>query len=223
MEGERPDPDEEYWDREYPDPEEVEELASLPDTEGPATSGGLRIPGVLKITAAFMAFAMLGSILLSTLGPLGRGGGRTETPSSTTAQEAEAYQRWIATQVSAALAKSGMAGQARFLGVQFDGSDGSIEQPIVGILAEGAGSQDTIASAALQSSSIATLQRLFADERAQSVTLAWFRPASNSESSQADLDFILAVGMLRGTAEDIDWKRLASEDLRTVADLYQEA
>ena len=218
MEGERPDPDEEYWDREYPDPEELEELAGPPDTEGPPASGGFHVPGLLKVITVLMALTFLGSVLLPILGPLISKGDPTETSPNPT--ETQAYEQWISRQVSAAMAESPATGRARFLGVQFDNS---VQHPVVGILVEGVEPQSPFPTAALQSPSIAVLQRLFADERSQSVTLVWVQPALASESGQPSPDIILVVGMLRQTAQGLDWTNLAAEDLRNVADLYDEA
>ena len=220
MEGERPDPDEEYWDREYPDSEEIKELAGLPDAQDPSASGRFHVPGLLKVITVFMCLVFVGSVLFTALGPLISRGDRTETSSNATAQEMQAYEQWISSQVSAAIAESAAAGQAWFLGVQFDDS---IQHPIVGILVEEVGPQNPFPTAALQSPSIAVLQRLFADERGQSVTLAWVRPAPTSENGQSSPDIILVVGMLRQTAQGLDWTHLAAEDLRNVADFYEEA
>ena len=86
----------------------------------------------------------------------------------------------------------------------------------------GGDSLGAFSTAALQSSSVAILQRLFADERAQSVTLAWLRPTRAIGDDQPTQDVILVVGMLRQTAQGVDWTHLADEDLRKVADLYRE-
>ena len=220
LEEERPTPYTKYWDREYPDPEEIKELAGLPEAEDPSASGRFHVPGLLKVITVFISLVFVGSIFSSLLIPLISREDHTETSSNAIAQEPQAYEHWISSQVSTALAGSAATGQARFLGVQFDGS---IQHPIVGILVEGAESQNSFPTAALQSPSIAVLQRLFADERGQSVTLVWVRPAPASENDQSSLDIILMVGMLRQTAQDLDWTHLTVEDLQNVADLYEEA
>ncbi len=221
LEGERPDPDEEHWNREYPDPEELEDLADLPDTEGSSASGGFPVPGLLKVITVLMSLAFVGSLLLPILEPLISKGDRIETTPNATAQETREYEQWISRQVNTAMAESPAAGRARFLGVQFDGSP---QHPVIGILVEGVGPQSFFPTAALQSPSIAVLQRLFADERSQSVTLTWVRPALVSENDQPspDIILILVVGMLRQTAQGLDWTDLDAEDLRNVADLYEE-
>ena len=220
MEGERPDPDEEYWDREYPAPEESEELADPPGAEGSSAPGGSHLPGFLKVITILVSLVFLGSVLLPILGPLISKGDRTEATPNATAQETQAYEHWISSQVSTALAGSAAVGQARFLGVQFDNS---VQHPVIGILVEEVEPQSPFPTAALQSTSIAVLQRLFADERSQSVTLAWVQPALARENGQPSPDIILVVGMLRQTAQSLDWTNLAAEDLRNVADLYKEA
>ncbi|MFH1560413.1 MAG: hypothetical protein ABID84_03265 [Chloroflexota bacterium] len=219
MIGKHPGLGEEYQDWEYPDPEEVEELANLPLDEEPPSSGGLRIPILLKIVGVLMLLAFVGSLLLPVLGSPAGSGDQAVAPSHNTAQEFQAYQQWIESSVSAALREWGAVGQARFLGVQF--SD-SIQDPVVGILAEGLNPRNGPDRATLQSYSIAVLQRLFADERAQSVTLAWLGPGADSGNDQSLREVILMVGMLRNTAQGIDLAHLRAEDLRKVADYYQE-
>jgi len=220
LKGEWPDPDEQYRDRTYPNPEEAEKQANLPDAEEPSASGGFHVPGLLKIISVLIVLAFVGSILLTTLTPLIGSGDRPEPSSSAAAQEDPAYEKWIGARVSAALAESGTAGQARFLGVQFDDS---IQHPIVGVLAEGIDPQNPFPTDDLQSSSLAILQRLFDDERAQSVTLAWLLSAHTSGNGQSTQVVIMMIGMLRQTAQGIDWTHLGAEDLRNVADLYWEA
>jgi hypothetical protein len=54
------------------------------------------------------------------------------------------------------------------------------------------------------------------------VTLAWIGPADDGGSGQSLGQVILMVGMLRQTAQGINWSFLRAEDLRNVADFYQE-
>jgi hypothetical protein len=117
------------------------------------------------------------------------------------------------------LNESGATGQVLLLGVQFGDS---IHDPTIGILAEGLDPRSGPGRSALQTHSIAVLQRLFADERAQSVTLAWLGPTADSGSGQSLSQVILMVGMLRRTAQGINWAYLGAEDLPKVADFYQE-
>ena len=215
----RPGPGDDYQDWEYPDPKDVEELANLPYDEGPASSGGRAIPVFLKIFGAIMLLAFVGSLLLPVLGSPGSDGNHTGASSGNTNSEVQAYQQWIGSSVSAALNDSGATGRVQFLGVQFGDS---IQDPTVGILAEGLDPQSGPGRSALQSHSIAVLQRLFTDERTQSVTLAWFGPASDSGIGQSLGEVLLMVGMLRHTAQGINWSYLRAEDLRNVADFYQE-
>jgi len=215
----RPGPGGEYQDWEYPDPKDVEDMANLPFDEEPSSSRGFAIPMILKIFGALMLLAFVGSLLLPVLGSPDGSGHNTGTSSGNTTQEAQVYQQWIGSSVSAALNESGATGHVQFLGVQF--SD-SIQDPTIGILAEGLDPQSGPGMSALQSHSIAVLQRLFADERAQSVTLAWLGPYTDSGSGQPLREVILMVGMLRQTAQGINWPYLRAEDLQNVADYYQE-
>jgi hypothetical protein len=216
----RPDPGDEYRDWEYPDPKDIEEMSNLPFNEGTSSSKGLVIPVFLKLFGAIMLLAFVGSLLLPVLEPLTGGGNRTGTSSGTTTQEIQAYQQWIGSSVSSALNDSGTTGQVQFLGVQFGDS---IQDPTIGILAEGLDPQSSPGKSALQNYSIAVLQRLFSDERAESVTLAWLGPATDSEGGQSFGQVILMIGMLKETAQSINWAYLRADDLRNIADYYHES
>ena len=63
------------------------------------------------------------------------------------------------------------------------------------------------------------LRRVFNDDRADRVTLAWLWDPPG-ESSQ---EIVLLVGMVRRTAESIDWSYIRASDLPRLADEYQEA
>ena len=212
-------PGDEYQDWEYPDPKDVEELANLPFDEESSSSRGHAIPVILKIVGGLMFLAFVGSLLLPVLGPLTGSRNNTGTSSGNTNLEVQAYQQWIGNSVSAALNQSGAPGHVQFIGVQFGDS---FQDPTIGILAEGLDPQNGPGRSALQSHSIAVLQRLFADERAQSVTVAWIGPPTDSGSGQSLGQVLLMVGMLRQTAQGINWAYLRAEDLRNIADYYQE-
>ena len=66
------------------------------------------------------------------------------------------------------------------------------------------------------------LHGLFADERAQSVTLVWLGSTTDNVSGEPVQEVVLMIGMLRDTAESIDWVSIGPEDLRYMADYYQE-
>ena len=216
----RPDPGDEYQDWEYPDPKEVESLANLPLEDEPPSSGGPRIP-IMKIGVTLMLLAFVGSLLLPLLGLLTGGGDNSGTD---TTQADQTYQRWIDGRVSEvlsgyALSMYGGDGQVRYLGVQFGDS---IQEPIVGILSERTDLESGSGIGALQGYSMAVLHGLFADERAQSVTVVWLGYTTDNVSGEPVQEVVLMIGMLRDTAEGIDWASIGPADLRYVADYYQE-
>ena len=163
-----------------------------------------------------MFLAFIGSLFLPLLG-LFTGGGDQRGISTT--QEDQAYQQWIGSNVSAALSGYGGLGLVQYLGVQFGDST---QGPIIGLLVEGLDPQSDSGRGALQSYSIEVLRRLFTDERAQSATLVWLGPASDSGSGELRQEVFLMVGMLRQTAQGISWATMGPADLRYVADYYQE-
>jgi len=211
----RPDPDEEYREWEYPDPEDVADLANLPFEDEPQSSGRPRIP-IMKIGGAFMLLAFVGSLLLPLLGLLNSGGEQSGTD---TTLEDQVYQQWIGSSVSAALNGYEGGDQVQYLGVQFGDS---VQDPIVGILSEDVDTRSGSGIVTLQGYSLAVLQDMFSDERAQSVTLVWLGSTIDSIGGKSTQEVVVMIGMLRQTAEGIDWASIGPADLRYVADFYQE-
>ena len=212
-----PGPGEHYHDWEYPDPQDIEELADSP-LDGPSPSGRSGISILLKAFVGLMALGLVGSLLLPALGPLANSGENGETSPSNTTEASQAYQQWIESSVSSALGGSGGEGQVQFLGVRFDDS---LRDPIIGIQSERVDLPGSSGMDSLHGYSIAVLQSLFDDERARSATLVWLEPASAGGSGETSPEVILVVGMLRQTAQVIDWAGIGPADLRIVADYYQ--
>ena len=219
MPGKHPTHDEEYQDWEYPTPEEISDLNTLPFTDEPSSSLGTRMPVLLKIVGTLSLLAFVGSLLVPVLGALVGHGNQTGSSTGKTTQESQVYQQWIWSSISAVLSESSGLGQVLYLGVEFGDS---VQDVVVGIELERTDLRSNPKRGALQSTSIAILQRLFADERAESVTLAWLRPIDDTERGESHREVVLTVGMLRQTADKTDWANLRGEDLRYVADHYQE-
>ena len=215
MRGSNPGPDGEYQDWEFPDPDEVEELSNLPEPEGPPTIAGFPVSFLLKIIAFFIIAGLVGSLVLPVLQPLG-GARPSESPVIDTNQDIADYHGWLTDSVSRALDDSRNTAEAQFLGVQF-GESG--HDPIIGIQAEGYDPVSAFPSAILHNPSNEVLKRVFADDRAERVTLAWLWSAPGESSQQ----IVLLVSMLRSTADGIDWAYMRAADLPRLADEYQEA
>jgi hypothetical protein len=213
-----PGPGDQYHDWEYPDPQDIEDLVD-PLFDRPSPSEGPGISVLLKIVVGLMALGLVGSLLLPVLAPLMDSGTQGETSSRNPTEASQVYQQWIESSVNSALGGYGGASQVQFLGVQFDDS---ILNPIIVIQSERVDLLGSPGMDALHGYSIAVLQSLFADERAQRATLMWVEPAAYSGSGETSPDVILIVGMLRQTAQGIEWTSIGPSDLRYVADYYQE-
>jgi hypothetical protein len=211
-------PGDEYQDWEYPDQKDIEELSTIPFGDEPP-SGGSRMSMLLKVAGSIMLLSFVVSLLAPMLGSLSGGGDQAGTSSDNTAQDTQAYELWIGSTVNAALSEWGALGHVHYIGIQFDNS---ARDPVIGFLVEGLDPQSGSGRDSLQSYSVAVLERLFADERAQSVTLAWLRPVADSGSSESTKEVVLLVGVLRDTALAIDWENLRAEDLPGVVEFYQE-
>ena len=219
MRGRNPGPDGDYQDWEFPDPDEVEELSNLPEPEGPPTIAGFPVSFLLKIIAFFIIAGLVGSLVLPVLQPLG-GARPQESPVIDINQDIADYHGWLTDSVSRALDDSRNTAEAQFLGVQF-GESG--HDPIIGIQADGYDPVSAFPSAILHNPSIEVLKRVFADDRAERVTLAWLWTVPGDGSGESTQQLVLLVTILRETADSIDWAYMRAADLPRLADEYQEA
>jgi|GEM_PF-2593414 hypothetical protein len=206
----RSDPGDEYEDWEYPDPRDIEDLEDLHSS--PRKSG----ISILKIGGALMFLAFIGATLLPLLGLLDGDGDSSDT---TAVLEDQVYQQWIGSSVNASLREYGGAGQVQYLGTQFGDS---VQDPIVGMVSNGIDLQNSADIGTLHGYIMVVLEGLFADDRAQRVTVVWFETALDSESGKLTQEIVLMVGMLRQTAQSIDWDDIVPAELRQIADYYQE-
>ncbi len=210
-----PNPDDDYQDWEFPDPDEIEELSNLPEPEGPATIAGIPVSFLLKAIAFFIIVGLIGSLALPVIEPL-RGVRQPEAQTIPANPDIADYHLWLDDSVLRALDDSSNTARARYLGVRF-GESG--RDPIIGVLAEGYDPTSAFPSAILHNPSIEVLRRIFNDDRAERVTLAWLW----DPPGEAGQEIVMLVGMLRSTAESIDWSYMRASDLPRLADEYQEA
>ena len=156
--------------------------------------------------------------MLPVLQPLG-GARPAESPILDTNRDVAEYHAWLNDNVTKGLEDSSNASRAEYLGIQF-GESG--HDPIIGILAQGYDPVSSYPSAILNAPSVEVLKRVFEDERAERVTLAWLWSAPGT-SEDSTPEIVLLVTMLRETARGIDWAYMRAADLPRVADQYQEA
>ena len=216
-------PGDEYQEWEYPDPKDVEDLNELVEDDDPESQSGSRLPSLRQTIIGIVLLTFAGSLLLPFLPALGQGQGAAEqvdVPSAAgnTDEELIIYDEWIESNVYAGLREWGAADRVQYLGVQFNGS---IQSPIIGLQVETLDPESGAGIPMLQSYSIEIFDRVFGDERAQSVILAWFRPAAAGGEAPG-LEEVMLVGMLSQTAQGIDWANLRAEDIRGLADLYRD-
>jgi hypothetical protein len=216
-------PGDEYQEWEYPDPKDVEELDDLLEDDDPESRRESRLPSLRQTIVGIVLLTFVGSLLLPFLPSLGQGQGAAEqvdVPPATgnTAEEFRIYDEWIESNVYAGLREWGATDRVQYLGVQFNDS---IQYPVIGLQVEALDPEGGAGVPMLQSYSIEIFDRVFGDERARSVVLAWFRPAAAGGDSPG-LEEVMLVGMLSQTAQGIDWANLSAEDLRGVADLYRD-
>jgi len=219
MLGKRPADDEEYHDWEYPDPEDVEDLARLQSDYEASRPNGSNMPIILKIFGGLMILAFALSLFLPVFEPLFRNNDQTGASLTNEIPEEETYREWIRNNVGTALSGHDGVGQVRFIGVEFGNS---IQDPVVGILSQGIDIQSNAGRNTIQNYSITVFESIFTDMRAQSVTLAWLVPVADSGMGEQVREIVLVVGMLRQTANGIRWTSMGPADLRYVADYYQE-
>ena len=205
-------PGDEYQDWEYPDPKDVEELDEFLDDDDPESRRGSRLPSLRQTIIGIVLLTFAGSLLLPFLPSLGQSPGAAEqvdVPPATgnTAEEFRIYDEWIESNVYAGLREWGATDRVQYLGVQFNDS---IQYPVIGLQVEALDPEGGAGVPMLQSYSIEIFDRVFGDERAQSVILAWFRPDAAGGDSPG-LEEVMLVGMLSQTAQGIDWANLSAE------------
>ena len=212
-------PGDEYQDWEYPDPRDVEDLSELPvvDEPRPQRQG---LFALKMVVVGIVAVSLVGSLMVPLLGSIGGGAAPAEvTPGNAVSEEAAAYGAWLEQSVDTALREWGAGNQAQYLGVQFDISD---TDPIVGMRVDGLDPTSDSARFSMQSYSIAILGRIFDDPRADSVTLFWYSLAGDDGSGSARLQAAMVVGVVRQTADGIEWSNLGAGDLADAVDLYRD-
>jgi hypothetical protein len=216
VDDEQIEPNKQYLEKEYPDLDEVEELEML--SEYDETHDVRRSPfaGVLKVLAVLMGVVFIVSILLPALGPLLRDDQRQTEDSS---MQEPLYMQWIVERVDVVLSQSELGRGSQVLGVQFNES---IDHPVIGVLVPRLDHTVSFPTRALQNSSIVIFQRMFEDERARSVTLAWFTPAISEKGGESLRELVLVVGLVRQTAEEVEWSEIKAENLRQAVDFYEE-
>ncbi len=212
-------PGDEYEEWEYPDPRDVEELANRPIMDEPR-SESRGFASLKMVVVGVVAVSLVASLALPVL--LAGGGGSQPAPVSpgrVTTEETAEYSAWLEQSVGAALREWGAQGQARYLGTQFDIS---ATDPVIGVRVDGLDPTTGSAKSAMQSYSIAILGRIFDDGRADSVTLFWYNLAAGADGGQAQLQAAMVVGLVRQTADGIDWASLRAAELAEAVDLYRD-
>ena len=210
-------PGDEYQDWEYPDPKDVEELANRPIMDEPRSES--RGFATLKmVVVGVVAVSLVASLMLPLLMSRNNPQPADVNPGPVLTEETAAYSAWLEQSVGASLREWGAQGQAQYLGVQFDisGTD-----PVIGVRVDGLNPTTDSAKSAMQSYSIAILGRIFGDGRADSVTLFWYSLATGEDGSP-QLQAAMVVGLVRQTADGIDWSNLRAADLADAVDLYRD-
>ena len=211
-------PGDEYEEWEYPDPKDVEDLADRPILDKPRTeSKGF---STLKmVVVGIVAASLIGSLMIPLLAsPRGGPSPQEVTPATGLSEEAAAYDAWLQRSVDSALREWGAQGQAQYLGAEFEISD---TDPIIGLRVDGLDPTTDSARSAMQNYSIAILGRIFADQRADSATLFWYN-LNTAADGRSQLQAAMVVGLVRQTAEVIDWSNLRATELENAVDLYRD-
>ena len=211
-------PGDEYEDWEYPDPRDVEDLADRPIVDKPRTES--RGFSTLKmVVVGVVAASLIGSLMIPLLmSPRGAAPPEQVTPAVGLSEAAVAYDAWLQRSVDAAFREWGAQGQAQYLGAEFEISD---TDPIIGLRVDGLDPTTDAARTVLQNYSIAILGRIFADPRADSATLFWYNLSTGTDG-RSQLQAAMVVGLVRQTADVIDWSSLRAEELENAVDLYRD-
>ena len=183
-----------------------------------STDSNREIPRFLKIGSGLILLAFIGSLLEPLMGIFSSD---KQNPNGTEGLPNETgleYQRWIQDSLSSELSQ--YPGGASFYGLNFRDS---IRNPIIGITLDSITNRNIVDWTHIQGHSISIFEVIFDDERADSAMLVWLATEDNSLSLEQNAEVIvLAIGMLKTTADGIDWSGIGPADIRYVADYYEE-
>jgi len=209
--------DDDYKDWEYPDQKDIDDIDHL-NVGNPDSKKADRMSLPIKLFGGFMAIAFVGSLLIPLIGSFSGSSGDDSIQSEEEFLES-IYSEVIEQKVTDVLRDNPHGDSIGYLNVEFPQSE---QDPIIAILVNYPATSVVSNLDRVNSYSIALFREVFADMRFRNITLVWFEASGVGADGETLAKAFLMVGVSKTSSIDINWSSITSEDLRYIADYYQE-
>ena len=209
--------DDAYQDWEYPDQEDIDALDHI-DVGNSDSRKVDKMSLPIKLFGGFMVVAFVGSLLVPVIGSFS-GSSVDDSIQSEEEFVKSVYSEVIEQKVTEVLRDNPEGDTIGYLSVEFPQSE---QDPLIAILVNY--STNSVLSNIDRANvySVDLFREIFTDIRFRNITLVWFEASGVGTDGEMLAKPFLMVGVSRTSSIDINWSSITSEDLRYIADYYQE-
>ena len=210
--------DDDYQDWEYPDQEDIDALDHLDVGNADARKVD-RMSLPIKLFGGFMVVAFVGSLLVPLIGSFS---GSSVDDSIQSEEEflRSVYSEVIEQKVTEGLRDNAEGDTIGYLNVEFPQSE---QDPLIAILVNYSATSVLPKLDKINAYSVDLFREIFTDIRFRNVTLVWFDASGVGADGEILAKALLMVGVSKINSIDINWSSITAEDLRYIADYYQES
>lgn len=209
--------DDDYQDWEYPDQEDIDALDHLDVGNADARKVD-RMSLPIKLFGGLMVVAFVGSLLVPLIGSFS-GGSVDDSIQSEEEYLRSVYSEIIEQKVTEALRDNAEGDTIGYLNVEFPQSE---QDPLIAILVNYSATSVLSNLDKVNAYSVDLFREIFTDMRFRNVTLVWFDASGVGADGEILAKALLMVGVSKTNSIDINWSSITAEDLRYLADYYQE-
>lgn len=209
--------DDDYQDWEYPDQEDIDALDHLDVGNADARKVD-RMSLPIKLFGGLMVVAFVGSLLVPLIGSFS-GGSVDDSIQSEEEYLRSVYSEIIEQKVTEVLRDNAEGDTIGYLNVEFPQSE---QDPLIAILVNYSATSVLPNLDKVNAYSVDLFREIFTDMRFRNVTLVWFDASGVGADGEILAKALLMVGVSKTNAIDINWSSITAEDLRYLADYYQE-
>ena len=210
--------DDDYQDWEYPDQEDIDALDHLDVGNADARKVD-RMSLPIKLFGGFMVVAFVGSLLVPLIGSFS---GSSVDDSIQLEEEflRSVYSEVIEQKVTEVLRDNAEGDTIGYLNVEFPQSE---QDPLIAILVNYSATSVLPKLDKINAYSVDLFREIFTDIRFRNVTLVWLDASGVGADGEILAKALLMVGVSKTNSIDINWSSITAEDLRYIADYYQES
>ena len=209
--------DDDYQDWEYPDQEDIDALDHLDVGNADARKVD-RMSLPIKLFGGLMVVAFVGSLLVPLIGSFS-GGSVDDSIQSEEEYLRSVYSEIIEQKVTEVLRDNAEGDTIGYLNVEFPQSE---QDPLIAILVNYSATSVLSNLDKVNAYSVDLFREIFTDMRFRNVTLVWFDASGVGADGEILAKALLMVGVSKTNSIDINWSSITAEDLRYLADYYQE-